>query len=158
MAVLPKLFKFKPVMQTLLQGRASNRGLFRLGIATNKIREFHTNEQLCDIYEITDEQDFKKKVMRNSIPVIVNFHADWCEPCHSLKPLLEKIANENEGRLHLAEVLVDDHVDLLHAFEVEAIPAVLGIHRGIVTEKFVGLVSHRQVMEFVEKLLERTAK
>lgn len=157
MAVLPKLFKFKPVMQTLLQGRASNRSLFRLGIATNKIREFHTNEQLCDIYEITDEQDFKKKVMRNSIPVIVNFHADWCEPCHSLKPLLEKIANENEGRLHLAEVLVDDHVDLLHAFEVEAIPAVLGIHRGIVTEKFVGLVSHKQVMEFVEKLLERTA-
>ena len=34
----------------------------------------------------------------------MNFHADWCEPCHSLKPLLEKIAEENVGRLHLAEV------------------------------------------------------
>lgn len=106
MAMLQKLLKFKPVMQTLLQSEAGNRGFFRLGIAPNKIRWFHTNEQLRDIYEITDEQDFKNKVMRNSIPVIVNFHADWCEPCHSLKPLLEKIANENVGRLHLAEVML----------------------------------------------------
>lgn len=44
------------------------------------------------------------QVMRSELPVIVNFHADWCEPCHSLRPLLEKIAQDNEEKLHLAEV------------------------------------------------------
>ncbi|XP_064108121.1 uncharacterized protein LOC135216664 [Macrobrachium nipponense] len=58
--------------------------------------------------------------------------------------------------IEINSILVDDHVDLLHAFEVTAVPAVLGIHRGIVTEKFVGLVSHKQVMDFVDKLLDRT--
>lgn len=123
--------------------------------AAVSIRRLHLSDHHNDIYMITGEDDFKNKVMRNSLPVIVNFHADWCEPCHSLKPLLQKIAEEHVGRLHLAEILVDDHVDLLHAFEVTAVPAVLGIHRGIVTEKFVGLVSHKQVMDFVDKLLDR---
>ncbi|KAK7076648.1 hypothetical protein SK128_005392 [Halocaridina rubra] len=120
-----------------------------------KYRNIHLSEHRSEIYNITCEDDFKNKVMRNSLPVIVNFHAEWCEPCHSLKPLLEKIASENEGHLHLAEVLVDEHADLLHAFEVTAVPAVLGIHRGIVTDKFIGLVSNKQVMEFVGKLLDK---
>lgn len=118
-------------------------------------RRLHLSKRQNDFYMITGEDDFKKKVMRNSLPVIVNFHADWCEPCHSLKPLLEKIAEDNVGQLHLAEVFVDDHAELLDAFEVTAIPAVLGIHRGIVVEKFIGLVSHKQVMDFVTKLLEK---
>ncbi|XP_071551500.1 thioredoxin-like [Panulirus ornatus] len=126
--------------------------------ASTGSRNFHPSENLMDVFLINNEDEFKNKVMRNSLPVIVNFHADWCEPCHSLRPLLEKIAEENLGRLHLAEVLVDDHVDLLHAFEVTAIPAVLGIHRGLVIEKFVGLVSHQQVKDFVDKILDKNAK
>lgn len=50
---------------------------------------------------------------------------------------------------------MDEHLDLLHAFEVTAVPAVLGIHRGMVVEKFVGLVSHKEVKGFVEKLLNK---
>lgn len=53
------------------------------------------------------------------------------------------------------QVAVDEHVDLLQAFEVTAVPAVLGIHRGMVVEKFVGLVSHKEVKGFVEKLLNK---
>ncbi|XP_064107427.1 uncharacterized protein LOC135216225 [Macrobrachium nipponense] len=69
------------------------------------IRRLHLSDHHNDIYMIAGEDDFKNKVMRNSLPVIVNFHADWCEPCHSLKPLLQKIAEEHVGRLHLAEVM-----------------------------------------------------
>lgn len=126
--------------------------------ATSGVRNFHKSDQLMDVFEIQNEDEFKNKVMRNSLPVIVNFHADWCEPCHSLRPLLNKIATENVGRLHLAEVMVDEHVDLLHAFEVTAVPAVLGIHRGIVIEKFIGLVSHKEVKEFVDKILHKNNK
>ncbi|MPC64037.1 putative thioredoxin-2 [Portunus trituberculatus] len=67
-------------------------------------RNFHSSEPAMEIFMVNSEDDFKNKVMRSPVPVIVNFHAEWCEPCHSLKPLLEKIAQENEGHLHLAEV------------------------------------------------------
>lgn len=66
--------------------------------------EFHSTSGKNAVYEIKSEDDFKERVMRSSVPVIVNFHADWCEPCHSLKPLLENIVKENNGKIHLAEV------------------------------------------------------
>ena len=56
------------------------------------------------IFIIGTEEDFENKVMRSSLPVVVNFHADWCEPCHALKPLLQELAEKFEGKLHLAEV------------------------------------------------------
>lgn len=150
-------------MRTFLQ-RVPVRILFnnsskgQLLTASSRTRGLRQSESLMDVFEIQNEEEFKNKVMRNSLPVIVNFHAEWCEPCHSLKPLLEKIAKENLGQLHLAEVMVDQHVELLHAFEVTAVPAVLGIYRGMVIEKFVGLVSHKEVKGFVEKLLEKNNK
>lgn len=70
-----------------------------------------------DVFMIDSEDEFKNKVMRSSLPVIVNFHADWCEPCHSLKPLLEKIAADNIGRLHLAEVRLWIRFSLLYITE-----------------------------------------
>ena len=73
-------------------------------LACTVIRSLHSSEQVMEIFMVNSEDDFKNKVMRSDLPVIVNFHAEWCEPCHSLKPLLEKIAHENEGHLHLAEV------------------------------------------------------
>ncbi|KAK4307403.1 hypothetical protein Pmani_020832 [Petrolisthes manimaculis] len=116
-------------------------------------RTIHHTPPARDVYNIANEDEFKNKVMRSELPVIVNFHADWCEPCHSLRPLLQKIAQQNTHKLHLAEVLVEEHIELLQAFEVTAVPAVLGIHRGMVVGKFVGLVSHKEVTGFVEKLL-----
>lgn len=98
-----------PAMCSFLQ-RVPYRTLLKNSIhrqliaAPTGTRNFHLSENLMDVYLINSEDEFKNKVMRNSLPVIVNFHADWCEPCHSLKPLLEKIAEENVGHLHLAEV------------------------------------------------------
>ncbi|XP_050718334.1 thioredoxin, mitochondrial-like [Eriocheir sinensis] len=149
---------YKPAVRSLLQRVATGPVMGRQAEnlqALSAVRNLHVSEPLTEIFMINSEDDFKNKVMRNTLPVIVNFHAEWCEPCHSLKPLLEKIAQENEGHLHLAEVAVDEHVDLLQAFEVTAVPAVLGIHRGMVVEKFVGLVSHKEVKGFVEKLLNK---
>ncbi|KAG0725837.1 Thioredoxin, mitochondrial [Chionoecetes opilio] len=147
---------YNPAVRSLLQQVVAGLDMGRHALlACTAARNLHMSEQVMEVFMVNNEDDFKNKVMRSTLPVIVNFHAEWCEPCHSLKPLLEKIAKENEGYLHLAEVAVDDHVELLHAFEVTAVPAVLGIHRGMVVEKFVGLVSHKEVKGFVEKLLNK---
>lgn len=65
----------------------------------------HTSCRRSEIYVIDTEEDFESKVMRSSLPVVVNFHADWCEPCHALRPLLEGLANQFQGKMHLAEVM-----------------------------------------------------
>ncbi|KAK8377492.1 hypothetical protein O3P69_013847 [Scylla paramamosain] len=143
----------RSLLQQMVAGPVVGRHVQHLACTVS--RSFHNSEPAMEIFMVNSEDDFKNKVMRSGVPVIVNFHAEWCEPCHSLKPLLEKIAQENEGHLHLAEVAVDEHLDLLHAFEVTAVPAVLGIHRGMVVEKFVGLVSHKEIKGFVDKLLNK---
>ncbi|KAF2356521.1 Thioredoxin domain [Trinorchestia longiramus] len=116
-------------------------------------RRLHISPKLGEIYTISTEDEFEQKVMKSSVPVVVNFHAEWCEPCHALKPLLEGLAEKFKGRFHLAEVKVDDHVALLHAFEVTAVPAVLGVVSGQVKEKFVGLISEAEVKAFVNTMI-----
>lgn len=98
---------YNPAVRSLVQqvvaGPVMGRHVQHL-LACTAGRNFHSSEQVMEIFMINSEDDFKNKVMRSAVPVIVNFHAEWCDPCHSLKPLLEKIAEENEGHLHLAEV------------------------------------------------------
>lgn len=67
-------------------------------------RGLRISAQCRDIYIIESEEEFEKKVMDSKLPVVINFHADWCEPCHALKPLLETLAEKYQGRMHLAEV------------------------------------------------------
>ncbi|XP_076063956.1 thioredoxin, mitochondrial-like [Oratosquilla oratoria] len=115
--------------------------------------QFHIGRNCKDIFEIHGLDDFDNRVIKCKVPVIVNFHADWCEPCHSLKPMLEKIAKENMEKINLAQIIVDEHADLLHAFEVTAVPAVLALHKGQVINKFVGLVSQKQIEDFLHQVL-----
>ena len=69
-----------------------------------EVKQFHQSSSCYEILDIQTESDFKSKVMKSKIPVIVNFHADWCQPCHSFRPLLEGIVKANPGKLSLAEV------------------------------------------------------
>lgn len=116
-------------------------------------RGLHSSPRCHDIYIIENEEEFENKVMNSKLPVVINFHADWCEPCHALKPLLESLAEKHQGKMHLAEIKVDDHVALLHTFEVTAVPAVLGVVKGQVTEKFVGLISETEVRAFINTMI-----
>ncbi|CAL4173209.1 unnamed protein product, partial [Meganyctiphanes norvegica] len=75
------------------------------GVQTSSCRQ--------EVYTINGEEDFKAKVMDSKLPVIVNFHADWCEPCQSLKPMLEEIANKHSGRIHLAEAILEMYEKIL---------------------------------------------
>lgn len=103
------------------------------------------------LFTICGSEDFIQNVLKSDVPVIVNFHAEWCEPCLTLTPMLKKMAGDSPS-VHLAIVDVEKNADLVHTFEVKAVPAVLAIRNGHVVDKFIGLIEHDMIAEMVNKL------
>lgn len=102
-------------------------------------------------YEINNNSDFVSKVMNGRVPVIVNFHADWCDPCKILTPKLIELI-EPMDKLDLAIIDVEENPELVHAFEVKAVPAVIAISNGLVVDKFIGLVNNEMIESLIQKL------
>ena len=87
------------------------------------------------------------------VPVVVDLWAEWCEPCKSLGPILEKVVGETDGRVVLAKVDIDNNPGAAQAFQVQSIPAVFGMVDGQVAASFVGAQGEDAVRAFVEGLL-----
>ncbi|KAF4529065.1 hypothetical protein B566_EDAN006087 [Ephemera danica] len=79
------------------------------------------------MFTVTDNKSFMDKVLNNDVPVIVNFHAEWCEPCKLLSPKLQELIIPLPG-VDLAVIDVEMCPDLVDAFEVKAVPAVIAVH------------------------------
>ncbi|XP_014219802.1 thioredoxin, mitochondrial [Copidosoma floridanum] len=102
-------------------------------------------------FDINDNNEFVDKVMNSDVPVIVNFHAEWCDPCKILTPKLEEMIGPMDD-LNLAIVNVELNPELVHTFEVKAVPAVIAISNGLVVDKFIGLVEADMIDNLVKKL------
>jgi len=100
------------------------------------------------------ESDFEYEVIAysNQIPVIVDFWAEWCRPCKTLTPLLEKYALDAPGTFRLAKVNVDDNPNLALRFGVRSIPNVKAFRDGQVVSEFLGLQPEPRVKEFIRNL------
>ncbi len=107
-----------------------------------------------DYIKIVNESDFEYEVIAYSrqAPVIVDFWAEWCKPCKSLTPLLEKFAIEGQGSFMLAKVNVDDNPNLALRYGVRSIPNVKAFRDGQVVSEFLGLQPEPRVKEFIHNL------
>lgn len=99
--------------------------------------------------------NFQEAVVNRSLetPVIVDFWAPWCQPCQALGPKLEQIVNENQGKVALAKINIDEEQELAAAFRVQSIPSVFAIVEGQLADQFQGLLPESQLREWVKSLL-----
>lgn len=102
---------------------------------------------------ITDEF-FEKIVMQSTVPVIVDFWAPWCNPCKMIAPTLDKLAQENEGKLIVAKVNTDDHAEWMQKFGIQGIPTLLFVSGGKVVHRQVGALPERMLREVVAQFME----
>ena len=109
------------------------------------------------VFDVT-EATFQAEVLERSktVPMLVDFWADWCGPCHALAPVLER-AVERHGEVVLARVDVDQNQRLAMAFQVQGIPAVKAFQDGRLVDEFVGAQPAQVVERFVEALLPSEA-
>ena len=103
--------------------------------------------------DVTDA-NFEAAVLDRSVevPVLVDLWAEWCGPCRTLGPILEKVVAESGGRVELAKVNVDENPQVSAAFKVQSIPAVYAIRDRKVVDNFIGALPEAQVRAFVEGL------
>lgn len=88
-------------------------------------------------------------------PVVVDFWADWCEPCKVLMPLLEKIANEYQGAFLLAKVNADEQQNIAQQFGVRSLPTVMVIQDGQPVDGFAGAQPENEVRQMLQKYLPK---
>ena len=101
------------------------------------------------------EQTFDEAVLARShdLPVVVDFWAEWCGPCHALAPVLEGEIGERAGQVELVKVDVDANQSLAAQFGVSGIPAVKAFRDGRVVKQFVGAQSRTAVSAFLDDVL-----
>lgn len=98
---------------------------------------------------------FQKEVIEKSkvTPVIIDLWAQWCGPCKTLGPILEKLTAATNGKVILAKVDVDSCPQVAQAFQVQSIPAVYAMKDGKIVDGFVGAQSEHVVEQFIKNLL-----
>ena len=103
--------------------------------------------------DVTDAS-FQTDVIERSMhtPVVVDLWAEWCGPCRTLGPILEKVIGATGGRVVLAKVDVDANPQVAGAFRVQSIPAVYAVDQGQIVNGFVGALPEHEVQAFVDSL------
>uniref|UniRef100_A0AAU2V2K1 Tetratricopeptide repeat protein n=1 Tax=Streptomyces sp. NBC_00003 TaxID=2903608 RepID=A0AAU2V2K1_9ACTN len=103
-----------------------------------------------------DEASFERDVLTRSseVPVVIDFWAEWCEPCKQLGPLLERLAVEYNGRFLLAKIDVDANQMLMQQFGIQGIPAVFAVVAGQALPLFQGAAPEAQIRETLDQLVQ----
>ena len=89
---------------------------------------------------VINKNNFENEVLKSDVPVLVDFWAPWCGPCRMLAPVMEQLADEQEGKAKVVKVNVDDNPELAKQFQVYSIPTVIAFKNGQETGRSVGLV------------------
>ncbi|MGH9553704.1 MAG: thioredoxin TrxA [Terriglobales bacterium] len=98
----------------------------------------------------TSDANFENDVLKSSVPVLVDYWAEWCGPCKMIAPTLDEIAKDYQGKLKIAKVNVDENPQVTQKFGIRSIPTLMIFKDGSVQAQKVGAMSKSQLSAFIE--------
>jgi len=102
--------------------------------------------------KITDES-FDKDVVKSTLPILVDFWAEWCGPCKQIGPALEEISTELAGKLTIAKLNIDENPLVPSKFGVRGIPTLMLFKDGQVSATKIGALPKKQLQDWIESVL-----
>ncbi|MDC1153087.1 thioredoxin [Nitrospinaceae bacterium] len=102
---------------------------------------------------IVSDGEFEKTVLKSEIPVMLDFWAEWCQPCKMLAPTVEELAEDFKGQLLVGKLNVDDNPTTATTYGIRGIPTLLFIKGGEVVQQLVGVKSKAEYKKVIEEIL-----
>lgn len=100
---------------------------------------------------ILNKSNFQQEVKENNGLAIVDFFATWCGPCKMLTPIIDKLAEEFDGKVKIAKVDIDESPELAQEYKVMSVPTVIFVKNGEVVETLIGVQNRAKLVELIEK-------
>ena len=94
---------------------------------------------------------WSEEVLSSSLPVLVDFWAEWCAPCKMMAPSIEALAQEFDGRVRVGKLNVDENAATSEKYDIRGIPTVMIFKGGEVKEQVVGVTSKENLARLVER-------
>ncbi len=107
------------------------------------------------IIDIADAKQWEIEVISSSLPVFVDFWAEWCGPCRMVSPVVEELVGEYEGKVNFAKVNVDNNNELASKYNVFSIPTLAIFNKGQVVAQQVGAASKESYKNMINQALEK---
>ena len=105
-----------------------------------------------EVLNVTDS-NFETEVIKSDMPVLVDFWATWCNPCKMIAPIVDRVANQYEGKLKVVKLDVDSNPETASKLGIRSIPTLMFFKGGDLVEQVVGVVAEPQLKQLVDKVV-----
>ncbi len=107
---------------------------------------------MSNLQSLTDA-NWDAEVMSSEQPVLIDFWAEWCQPCKVLTPIVEAVAEQYKGRMKFGQMNVEDNDNVPYRYNITTLPTLLIIKKGQVSEQSIGLLSKDKLIKLIDPLL-----
>ncbi|MDF2612436.1 MAG: trxA [Clostridia bacterium] len=103
-------------------------------------------------YKFTDS-NFEQDAIHSSIPVVIDFYADWCGPCKMMSPVVDELAADYEGKVKIGKLNTDENRGIATKYNIMSIPTILLMKDGQVVDTVVGAIPKTVLQDKIDRML-----